>query len=57
MSEPSDSLCVLVIVEVVFLVELLEGSNRVTHDDLLGAVQDHELAVWSETRLVLLLDS
>lgn len=47
----------MVIVEVVSLVELLEGSNGVTNDDLLGAVQDHELAVWSEARLVLLLDS
>jgi len=47
-SEPSDSSGVLVEVEVVSLVQLSEGSDGITHDDLLGAVQDHELAVWSE---------
>jgi hypothetical protein len=56
-SEPSDGMGTLIVEVVVSFAEFVEGTDGVTHDNLLRAVQDHELAVWSKSRLVLLSDS
>lgn len=57
LSEPSNGMGSLVIEVVVSLRESVEGLDGVSNNNLLRAVQNHELAVWSETRLILLLDS